>query len=283
MDDYLTQLFPYLDPSNIKTLSCSHVIPPTNLFVTPLSHSHNNHAFDFTFGSRNSSAMITALGESILKLLPLIPNGAVAFFPSYSYLDQVVAAWQAVPKTGGASLWARMQGHKALFRETQTGSADAKQDVLAAYTAAVTTSQKGALLLAVIGGRLSEGINFSDKLGRCVMVIGLPYPNPHSPEWKAKTAYIEERASKNNKINASSASRNFAENICMRAVNQAIGRAVRHKGDWSAILLFDGRYGQTRIQGKLPGWIRESLRKGEGGFGEVERGLRMFYEGKREK
>lgn len=27
-----------------------------------------------------------------------------------------------------------------------------------------------------------------------------------------------------------------------RAVNQAIGRCVRHKGDWGAVLLIDKRY-----------------------------------------
>ena len=56
----------------------------------------------------------------------------------------------------------------------------------------------------------------------------------------------------------------------MRAVNQAIGRAIRHKGDWASILLFDSRYGQARVQRKLPGWIKESLPEGSGSAGRVE-------------
>jgi len=34
----------------------------------------------------------------------------------------------------------------------------------------------------VIGGKLSEGINFSDELARAIVVLGLPYPNIKAPE-----------------------------------------------------------------------------------------------------
>ncbi|KAI4756681.1 DNA repair helicase [Aureobasidium sp. EXF-3400] len=270
MSDYMTQLFPYLDKTRITTLSCGHVIPTTNLFVSPVVSSHNNVDFNFSFSSRNLASTITALGESILRLLPTIPHGCVAFFPSYSYLDQVVSHWQA------SGLWTKMQKAKTIFKETQqTGT----EEVLSAYTTAVRNLPHGAFLLAVIGGRLSEGINFSDELGRCVMVIGLPYANPNTAEQKAKIAYISEKAAVSGGMAAgTTAARDFADNTCMRAVNQAIGRAVRHKNDWSAILLFDGRYTQKRIQERLPGWIKASLREGGGrGFGEVEAGLKEFY------
>jgi chromosome transmission fidelity protein 1 len=68
----------------------------------------------------------------------------------------------------------------------------------------------------------------------------------------------------------------------MRAVNQAVGRAIRHKDDYAAILLVDKRYASEKIRGKLPGWIQGSLKR-PGEAVEVERGLRRFFEEKEDR
>ena len=57
--------------------------------------------------------------------------------------------------------------------------------------------------------------------------------------------------------------RAYYEALCMRAVNQSVGRAIRHAGDYAAIIFADARYappGSTTgapagVPMQLPGWL----------------------------
>lgn len=53
---------------------------------------------------------------------------------------------------------------------------------------------RSVLCPAVVGGKLSEGINFANRLGRCVVVLGLPYPNPDDPELVERMAFLDTAA-----------------------------------------------------------------------------------------
>ncbi|KAF2835740.1 ATP-dependent RNA helicase CHL1 [Patellaria atrata CBS 101060] len=284
MEDYTQYLFSYLPRSRLMTLSCGHVIPPANLFVSPVTQGQNGMEFNFTFEKRNIDSTIQQLGNTILQVIKVIPDGVVVFFPSYAYLDKCVTIWKR--STGSSkSFFQALSDIKPIFLESRRDVSSNSQNskamgvdaTLGAYSAAIVSSplpSQGALLLSVIGGSLSEGINFSDSLGRGVLVVGLPFPNRHSAEWCAKSDHIIKRAA--SAAEGKEAAREFYENVCMRAVNQCIGRAIRHKGDYAAIILIDRRYGADRTQRKLPGWIKGSLRK-PAKLEDMTRSLDQFF------
>ena len=289
MSDYADYLFSYLAPGQLQTHSFGHVIPPQNLFAETVSSGSFGIEFNFNFENRKSERMIMQLGDLVLRACQIAPDGIVAFFPSYDYLSHVLTIWKR--PHAGSSLFGSIEVVKPIFEESKGGSLST-EDLLREYAQAID-SGKGALMLSVVGGKLSEGINFSDRLGRAVIAVGLPFPNAQGGEWKAKIEFVEQasynKLSKTGalseqqcKMQSQMAGRDFYENACMRAVNQCIGRAIRHRNDWAAILLVDKRYSSQRIQGKLPRWIRSSMDMGAAAkpSSQVEQGLKDFFASK---
>ncbi|RFU29090.1 hypothetical protein B7463_g7225, partial [Scytalidium lignicola] len=286
MSDYTNHLFSYLPPERITTLSCGHVIPKESLVAWSLAKGPTGIEFEFNFKKRGDPAMLDELGRALLNICSVVPDGIVVFFPSYGYLETAVCRWD-ICEGDSKSIMTRLGLKKALFREKKE---DGVEEVLAEYAKAID-SGKGSLLLSVVGGKMSEGINFSDSLGRAVVIVGLPFPNINTAEWKAKLEYIEAATTKRLEAKEENLSKEtvrkmakdagieFYENACMRAVNQSVGRAIRHKGDYASILMIDKRYGNGRIKSKLPGWIREGLvpSSEEKLFGQMMGSLGTFF------
>lgn len=61
-----------------------------------------------------------------------------------------------------------------------------------------------------------------------------------------------------------------------RAVNQAVGRVIRHKQDFGAILLCDVRFTYPDAIQQLPAWMRPYV-KVHSEFGSVQRDLIHFF------
>ena len=97
---------------------------------------------------------------------------------------------------------------------------------------------------------MSEGIDFSNELCRAVFIVSIPFPNTKDPVLGLKMQWLDKHGGKFNG-NA------FYMQQTFDAVNQAIGRVVRHKEDYGAVYLLDQRYVDNVKY--LPNWVRSTL------------------------
>ncbi|KAG0442323.1 ATP-dependent DNA helicase CHL1 [Dictyocoela muelleri] len=84
---------------------------------------------------------------------------------------------------------------------------------------------RNSILFAVVNGKFSEGTDFKDELCRLLIIIGIPYPTPSLELTYRCRAFPE-----------------YSTLMAMTSINQAIGRAIRHKDDFSGIVFLDQRY-----------------------------------------
>ena len=88
-------------------------------------------------------------------------------------------------------------------------------------------------------------------------MVGMPYPNPTDPELRERMRFLDACALRHagaaksgapgaghasSCAGGASAGRQYMEDLCMKAVNQCIGRVIRHRRDWAAIVLADARW-----------------------------------------
>ncbi|XP_071519402.1 ATP-dependent DNA helicase DDX11 isoform X2 [Panulirus ornatus] len=238
------------DPSRVHEFSCGHVVPGEQIMPIALTKGPTNVTLDFTYQHRGDPKMLDELGRVLVNTCTVVPGGVVCFLPSYDYEQRVYSHFT------NSGVISRLSAKKRVFREPR--KSNELDSVLSDYaktihlTASNATGITGSLLFSVVGGKMSEGINFSDNLGRCVVMVGLPFPNTHSPELKEKMEFLNKYLPRTDGKPAGSV---FYENLCFKAVNQSIGRAIRHRNDYASILLLDHRYCRLSSIQALPEWI----------------------------
>lgn len=200
---------------------------------------------------------------TISNICKIVPGGIVCFFTSYDNLNRFT------DHLNKSDVMETIKKKKGIFVEPRNSSKIEK--VLEEYSNCAkrkNSTTNGAIIFSVIGGKLSEGMNFSDDLGRCVIVVGLPFPNKSNPELIEKLNFINKHSS------ASSSA--YYENLCMKAVNQSIGRSIRHIGDYATVILLDSRYHRQNIVLKLPDWIQQNLQIATS-YGKVHSEIAKFF------
>nr|CDJ97591.1 DEAD2 domain containing protein [Haemonchus contortus] len=227
--------------NGIRRFSCSHVIDDHQLLALAIGHHIRDEKFTLTFETRENAQSMKSVAEALMVLIRDVPNGCVVFFTSYEYMAQFMSMMEKFKVVNQCNV------RKTVFVEPRGASVE----IWDRFATAARTGQ-GAVLFAVAGGKLSEGINFCDELGRAVFMVGLPYPNKNSVELKEKMKYLDSQVP--------GGGNQLYQSLCMHVINQAIGRAIRHRKDYAVVYLMDSRYQRNDVINKLPGWISQRLK-----------------------
>lgn len=231
-----------------------------------------NVAMNGSYRFTGSTAWQDSVGEAILSYSKVIPGGLLVFFPSYRLLRDCSNRWQ----TADTHLWEQLQAAKGLVVvETSGGNKDVFMKSIVEYKEAAE-KPPGAIMMGVCRGKISEGIDFKDEQARGVIVVGVPYPNRFDPQLKGKMQWNDDqRMGGRTELMTSS---DWYDMQAFRALNQAVGRCVRHKRDFGAIIFLDQRYKRPAMLQQLPSWVRASMKPGlRGTHDETVHALTSFF------
>ncbi|KAJ2134869.1 hypothetical protein IW136_004491, partial [Coemansia sp. RSA 678] len=177
----------------------------------------------------------------------------------------LIARWEATGRL------AQIRLHKTVFVEPQGGTKVQFDKLLLSYRRHLSEpNETGAVMFGVFRGKVSEGIDFSDHFCRTVVNIGIPFPAFKDVKVMLKREY-------NNKHTMLLNGSKWYDIQAFRAVNQALGRCLRHKDDWGAIIMLEARFVQNANIARLSKWIRGHMRV-FGRFEDAKQYLDAFYE-----
>ncbi|KAI1295878.1 General transcription and DNA repair factor IIH helicase subunit XPD [Halotydeus destructor] len=208
-----------------------------------VSKGNDQVAMSSQFEKRNDTSVIRNYGLLLSEMAAIVPDGLVCFFVSYSYMESVVASWYE------QGIIDAVLKHKLLFIETT----DAAETSLALYNyGKACENGRGAVLLSVARGKVSEGVDFEHHLGRAVIMFGIPYVYTQSRILKARLEYLRDQY----QIREN----DFLTFDALRSAAQCVGRALRGKTDYGIMVFADKRFSRFDKRGKLPRWIQEHMK-----------------------
>lgn len=231
------------------TFQGTHVIDRSRVFGSIISNGPTGEALNCSYKDSLSLAFQDEVGRVVSDVCKTVPNGVLVFFPSYDRMENLYQRW--VTK----GIMKEINRNKKLFREQRKLTVDEFESRLEEYNRQAEL-KKGALLFAVYRGKVSEGIDFADKAARAVITIGIPYPNIKEITIGLKKEYNDlARSSRPHLMTGN----DWYASQAFRALNQALGRCIRHKDDWGAIIMIDSRLNYDSSQKNISRWLRETL------------------------
>ncbi|KAM3723136.1 Fanconi anemia group J protein [Dirofilaria immitis] len=236
----------------------NQIIPNEQIFAAVIPSGPSGEKLCGTYRVINrDDRFIREISLILSHICKIIPKGVLCFFSSYRVLDQI---YEYMEMTG---ILRQIQNIKLVLKEPRRSSL--MNTIMMQYENAIVNpldfgSQcTGALMMAVFRGKVSEGIDFADDRARCVVTIGIPFPNVMDEQVIEKKKYNDDYCTKLQILSGDE----WYTMQAYRALNQALGRCLRHRSDWGSILMLDERLLQTWRNPnakKISRWIREQLR-----------------------
>lgn len=211
-----------LDPATTRLLQIASPFDPARLRIFGIEGIERRFE-----AIRRDPALVERQQAVARTALERCPGRTGLFFPSHKMMEEYLEE-------------GFLHGvDRPLFLE-ESGMA---QTELARLVDAFRTEPSGrGLLLAVLGGRLTEGLDFPGRALEHILLFGIPYPRPSARSQALIHHY--DRVAGNGWMVA-------VHNPVGRTLRQAIGRMIRGPEDHGTAILLDDR--AVRFHNHLPG------------------------------
>jgi len=204
---------------------------------------------------KRTPQMFRKIVRRIEEVVENTPANVGVFAASFEVLDRLKA--EGLEDAVGRPTFSEHRGMSS--RENERMVSDFK----------ARSPQGGALLLGVLGGRSSEGVDYPGDEMNSVVIVGVPYAEP-TPRVNAQINYFEKCFP--------DFGREYGYVIpAMKKASQAAGRPIRTLTDRGAMVFLDHRFATSYCQSFLPSWIRQNLKILPDNEGTIANELKAFF------
>ncbi len=156
----------------------------------------------------------------VFSICNTFPQNTMVCFPSFNTLSM----FQRNPDFSSIT--------RSVFLEEQQMSQSALMDLVSDFKSHGDAEGEGAALFSVMGGRISEGMDFPAEQLEIVVIIGIPYPKPTARQRGLQRYYdMKFRKGWEYTVEAPTA----------RKLLQTIGRLIRNESDRGVAIILDRR------------------------------------------
>jgi DNA excision repair protein ERCC-2 len=160
------------------------------------------------------------MGVYISKICNTFPKNTMVFFPSFNIM----------------SMFRNLEHYnnikRCLFIEERGMSQTALMELVSDFKEKGYENKGGATLFSVIGGRISEGMDFPAEQLELAVIVGIPYPKPTARQ-RGLQRYYDIKFGKGWEYTV--------EAPTARKLLQSIGRLIRNENDRGVAVILDRR------------------------------------------